>query len=127
MFACHLHLRNLRVSVCPVALNLTRRHPSRFNVSEIGKNKSTRATRSKPSYEEQPKDDGLKFRSIQLPDFNPYAVIASELIAKDARQPVQGDADVAVLQRVREYIEALKTQLEPVRHVCTSSFVCLLQ
>jgi hypothetical protein len=54
-------------------------------------------------------------RRAELTDVNPYAVIASQLVAKGQRRHyIHSDRDEEVLRRVKEYINVLRGQLEPV-------------
>lgn len=54
-------------------------------------------------------------RSLKLPDVNPYAVVASQLVTKEeSGHFVHSNSDNAVLQRVNDYINGLRNQLEPV-------------
>ena len=59
----------------------------------------------------------LLYRRLVVPDVNPYTVIASQLVARESRHCARAGRDDSVVQRVKEYINVLKEQLEPVRRV----------
>lgn len=61
-----------------------------------------------------------KYRRLVLPDVNPYTLIASQLVAKESGRFASADSDDAVVQRVKEYINVHKEQLEPVRTLLAS-------
>ena len=72
-----------------------------------------KTARTERSYLARP----LLYRRLVVPDVNPYTVIASQLVARESRHCARAGRDDSVVQRVKEYINVLKEQLEPVRRV----------
>lgn len=124
MVAYRQPVGSLILAVLP-ALNLNR-CPFRFQPVQIlglqlflqRKHQSSLRTRLPMVTRNSKEEINIGHRSLELPDVNPYAVIASELVAKESAGESTNDA---LLQRAKEYIHALKDQLEP---VCSISLPC---